>query len=821
MRRQVYLGIALISAATMMFELTLTRIFAVAEWYHFAFLSISVALLGYASSGTLLALLRSSRHSGLLTAAMEAATLAFPWLILGAYGVISSVPFDSYQLAWDPWQLLYMVVYYLGLVLPFAASGLVVAHHLALQSEGSEAAYAANLAGSALGAIGLLVVLPSLGGEGAVAAAAALGALGALSFAVRWGHGKGLWRWVSMAVATISLVGCAVLAWLQPTWMTLRMSPYKSLRYALQSAGARLAYRRWNLYSRVDVVESASIHSFPGLSLRYQGSLPPQHGLTVDADNLAPIARRQTEGDVATLAYLPSSIPHQLRPQASALILQPGGGLDVAVALQMGARHVSVVEYNPLVVQVVRDLFGEFNGHLYRDPRVEVRVEDARSVLQRGSERYGIVQFSLSESYHPLASGAYSLSENYMYTVEAMRQALEHLEDDGLLVVTRWLQDPPSESLRAATVLITALEERGVQHPADHLMAYRSWSTVTLLASPTPWRAADVGLLHRRCEALGYDLVYYAGIRPEEVNRYNVLPRPSDYEAVEALLTVQDRRAFYRSQVYDVSPPTDDRPFFGHFFRWQQVPAILAQLGKTWQPFGGSGYLLVWALLLVALLAAIILVILPLRLAGPRLPRGPLLGHALVYFVALGLGYILVEMPLLQQFILYLGQPTLAFSAVITSLLFFSGLGSLLAPRLPLRPMLVVLFLAIIAYPLLLRPLFQGTMALGWGTRMVIAVVALVPLGLLMGVPFVGGLRRVEGRAPGLTPWVWAVNGSASVVGSILATLLALSWGYRATLAVAAACYALAWYATKGLEVKDLRPLTPSKGDEGHAHDLL
>jgi hypothetical protein len=814
MRRQDNAGIALISAATMMFELALTRIFAVAEWYHFAFLSISVALLGYASSGSFLALLRSGRLSRLAPAVVEMTVLAFPWLIFAAYGVVNGVPFDSYRLAWDPRQLLYVAIYYLGLILPFAASGLVVAHYLALQREGSHTVYAANLAGSALGAVGLLAVLPNLGGEGAVAVAGGLGALGGLGLALGSKRRSGGGRWASLAVSVISLVVCAVLAWVQPTWMTVRMSPYKSLRYALQSAGARLAYRRWNAYSRVDVVESASIHSFPGLSLRYQGNLPPQHGLTVDGDNLAPLSRRQSEEDLALLAYLPSSIPYQLRPRAAALILQPGGGMDVAVALQMGARQVSVVEQNPLVVQVVRDVYDAYTGRLYRDPRVDVRVEDARSVLQRGRGQYDIVQFSLNESYHPLASGAYSLSENYVYTVEAMRQALGRLEEDGVLVVTRWLQDPPSESLRAAAILVTVLEQTGVQCPADHLMAFRSWSTVTLLASPVPWSGVDVDLVRQRCEALGYDPVYYPGMPPEEANRYNVLPRPYDYEAIQALLAApgsavpgsaaQDRQAFYQSRVYDVSPTTDDRPFFGHFFRWRQVPAILAQLGRTWQPFGGSGYLLVWALLLLALLAAIVLVILPLRWAGRRPPQGPLLGHALLYFVALGLGYILVEMPLLQQFILYLGQPTLAFSTVITTLLFSSGLGSLLAPRLPLRPLLLALIAAIVAYPLLLRPLFQDTMALGWGTRLVIAVTALVPLGLLMGVPFVGGLRSVQGRAAGLTPWVWAVNGSASVVGSILAAVLALSWGYRSVLAVAAACYAVAWCAAAGLGARPM-----------------
>lgn len=787
-KARFYCGIALLSAAILMFELLLTRLFAVAEWYHFAFLSVSVALLGYACSGTILALVPLDIRPRLI----PVLGVGLPMSLLGAYWVVNKVPFDSYQLAWDRRQIAYLIVYYLSLVVPFVIGGLIVAHWLAWMPRASNAVYAANLIGSALGGLVLLGTLPGLGGEGSVVAATCLSAVGsALMLSgspIKSRHER------SAAVGAISLaiVGLLLIA-IQPGWLTLRLSPYKSLSYALQAPSARLAYRKWNVFSRVDVVESQQIHSAPGLSLKYKGKLPLQYGLTVDGGDLSPLSQRITEEDRAFLAYLPASVPYRLRPQASAMILYPRGGMDVAVALQLGAARVVVIEDNPLIVHVMRDLYGPFTGQLYRDPRVVLRVEDGRSALQRSQEPFDIVHFSLTESYHPIFSGSYSLSENHLYTVEAVMQALRRTNARGLLVITRWLQELPSEPERAIALVITALERLGMS-PRERLMAFRSWSTLTILASPSPFTPEDIALVRRVCDELGYDMVYYEGMSREEANRYNRLPQPQYYDAFQSLLSPGDRAGFYRAQFHDITPPTDDRPFFGHYFRWRQVPQIIAQLGKTWQPFGGSGFLLVLALLGMAILAAALLVMAPLYLR--RGLRGTAhLQRVLVYFAALGLGYLLVEIPLMQQFILYLGQPTFAFILVLSALLLSSGLGSMIARRANLRIALWLLLGLLLVYPWALRGLFAMTLGLSLVARVAIAIVCLLPLGLLMGIPFAGGIAKVEQIVPGLIPWIWAINGSASVVSSILAAVIALSGGYGLVIGLATACYGVAMLA--------------------------
>ena len=784
-RASTYVGIALVSAAMLMFELTLTRLFSVAEWYHFAFLSVSVALLGYASSGTLLSILTERTRERV----WPFAALTFPLSIVGAYLVINNVPFDSYQLGWAPVQLLYLAIYYLGLVVPFAISGWLIAYQLSTDPAASNRSYAANLVGSAAGTLGLLVALPVMGGEGTVSFAAGLAALGA-AFLMRTRPTQAGPRATLSGLALATALACIGLTAVSPEWLELRLSPYKSLSYALLSPDARLAHQRWNTSSRVDVVESPHVHSAPGMSLTFAGALPPQHGLTVDGGNLSAITRRVAPDDEAFLGYLPSSLLFRLRPKASALLIQPRGGLDVAVALHHGVGDVTVVEDNALIVSLLGDTYGPFVRDLYRDPRVSVSVEGPRSALRRGERTFDVILFSLSDGFHPLTSGAYSLAENPLYTVESARDALLRLEEGGILTLTRWLQDPPSESLRTAALLIAALERVGVESPEEHLMAFRSWSTMTLMVSSRPFDGQDVAILLSECERLGYDLVHYPGMQGEEANQHSIVPDAEYYLAVRGLLDAQDRRAFYRDQYHDVSPPTDDRPFFGHHFRWRQVPDIVAKLGSSWQPFGGSGFLLVWVLLAIAILICTFLVLVPLLLRGAPSLGAPRMGRLLAYFGALGAGYLLVEMPLMQQFILYLGQPSLSFIVVLSALLLASGVGSMLSPRLPLRRTMIVLVFALIVYPPALGYLFDATLAWPLAARVIMAMVGLMPLGVLMGVPFASGIRIAEGMSPGITPWLWAINGSSSVVCSIVATIVALSGGYRLVLALATLCYA-------------------------------
>jgi hypothetical protein len=613
-------------------------------------------------------------------------------------------------------------------------------------------------------------------------------------------------------------------------------------------------YRGWNAYSRVDLLQSSGVRQLPGLSYTYAGEPPRQLGLAVDGDALSPVPLIfDPDADLEFSGYLPAAAAYRLRPQAGALVLEPKGGLDVWLALAEGASSVTAVESNPLLLSAARHGMATPAIDVYSDERVTVVLEAGRSYLSRTDERFDIVHLALTEPYRPVTSGAYSLAEDYEYTVEAFGDYLAHLKDEGILVVTRWLQTPPSESVRTLALIVEALERRGAPSPLASVIAFRGVQTGTFLIKSGEFTLGEVDTVREYCSDRRFDLIVGPGVSADEINHYNVLSQPYYAETFGGLFTAGDRDDFYAGYDFSVSPPTDDRPFFFHFFRWQQTPAVLRTLGKTWQPFGGSGVFVLVALLGLALLTSTLLILGPHLVigarrrqgapegrenrmrertapplgrgsapaddslpgggagpAGPR-PRRSLRVGTLLYFGFLGLAYLFVEIPLMQRFILFLGQPVYAMTAVLFALLLFSGLGSFSARRMPHRLSLGALAAAIVLFPLLLPMLFRSALGLPLGSRFVIAVLVLAPMGFLMGVPFAKGIGILEQRAPGLIPWAWAVNGCTSVLSSILAALGALSWGFSAVLAGGAACYVGALLST-GVLIS--RPL-PSRG-AGH-----
>jgi len=526
----------------------------------------------------------------------------------------------------------------------------------------------------------------------------------------------------------------------------------------------------------------------PGLSYRYLEPLPHMDGLLIDGDDLSVIPTLAS--DSSFTAYLPAAAAFQLQPQASTLILGPRGGLDILTALSLSSGPLTAVEVNPLIVEA---------APVYTHPRVLLHVEAERSFLQRSPSKFDVIVLSLISSYHPVQSGAYTLAEDYRYTLESFQSMLAHLNPDGLLVATRWLQDPPSEDLRLFALAVTAVESSG-GNPLQQIAAFRSYNTATILVKNCAFTTGELAAIREFAASHAFDLSYLPGIRPDETNRYNILSASRYYQAYLSLLEAAPRESFYEKYEYDVRPPSDDQPFFGNYFKWAQAPQVIAAFGKTWQPFGGAGYFVVLALLLLALLLACILILAPVLLRQREERKAgitPFLLRNLIYFGLLGLAFMLVEIPLLQRFILYLGQPAYAITTVLFSLLLFSGIGSRLSARIPLRAALAALVMLIMAAPYLLPALFEAT--LGWplAARLAVTALALAPLGFLMGIPFPSGIRMLAagqtqvaaGSPRSDIPWIWAVNGAASVISPILAALLALSIGFNAVLRIGALCY--------------------------------
>jgi len=475
------------------------------------------------------------------------------------------------------------------------------------------------------------------------------------------------------------------------------------------------------------------------------------------------------------------------------------------------------VEANPLIVKAVQDQ-GRWAGNLYDDPRVTVELEEGRAYARRTQEKYDVVTLSLTAPQRTVTSGAYSLSEDYRYTVEAFADYVARLDENGLLVATRWLQVPPSESIRAFALAVEAVERTGGD-PATSIVALRSYQQMLILVQQGSFTSEELEAIRAFAAPRAFDLVYLPGIRPDEVNRYNVMQEPVYYLACLRLLEAEDKAAWYRDYPFDVEPPTDNRPFFGHFFKWGQAPEVLAMAGHTWQPFGGAGYFVLLALLVLAVVAAGALILLPLVARGRReTGREKQAGAMLGYFALLGLGYLCVEIPLLQRFILFLGHPAYAMATVLFALLLFSGLGSLLSHRVPLRLALILLPVLVGGYAVGLPVLFQAALAAPLVVRLIITVLALAPPGLLMGIPFPRGLALLEQRAPTLIAWAWGVNGALSVVASILAALLALSFGFSTVLAVGAICYVGAWGISLAINVRRQGSLIPpGEGHKSHA----
>jgi hypothetical protein len=792
------LGLLLVSAAALAFQINLTRLFSVSQFYHFAFMVVSIALLGMGASGTFLATRKFKPG--------EAEEKIFPWLALGSgasmiasYLLVNQLPFDAFSIFVDPAQFLILLLHYVALASPFFFSGMLVSMLLRKFSNATGEVYAVNLIGSALGCL-LAVIAPTmLGAEGVVALSAAVASLAGLCFILGYPTASNESRNKTdalpgtfsaiLGIASILLAAQIALGHIPP-WFQLHISPYKSISYALQNPQAEILSTNWNSISKVEVVSSPSLHSVPGLSYRYLEPLPRIAGLFVDGENLSAILPAGTQ--VAFADYLPAAAAYRLLPSAEVLILEPRGGIDILAALALGAGQVTAVEGNPLIVAA--------SAEVYSRPDVIWVPASGRSYLRGAKDRFDIIQLPLTDSYHPVGSGAYSLGEDYRYTLESFTDMINGLRPNGLLVITRWLQETPSEWLRIFTLGVTALEELGLD-PHTQIIATRGYNTGTILIKKTPFTLAEVNFVRDYSGQKAFDLVFAPTLETSQLNRFNILPEPIYHQAFTTFLGAYPRSEFYRAYPYAVQPPTDDRPFFSHYFKWSQLPEIISNLGITWQPFGGAGYLVILVILLLALLLSGVLILLPVVLLkrGGTQPGG---ARIPLYFGLIGLGFMLVEMPLIQRFILYLDQPAYALAAILFCILLFSGLGSRYGSRkLRLSQALMGLVSLLVLYILVLPRILHATLGFHLLIRLAVTILLLAPLGFLMGIPFPAGLAWMR-RSPRdteedtdhwMVAWIWAVNGTSSVLASVLASLLALSFGFSLTLAIGMGCYALAW----------------------------
>jgi hypothetical protein len=787
-RISFYIGIGLISLATLLFEVSLIRVFSVSQWYHFAFMVVSIALLGYGASGSFLMLFQSRFKENYLNALRTTAFL-FSISIILSYIVVNRIPFDPVKLAWDKYQLLRLLGYYFFLGIPFFFAGLTISITFTYRAKVAGKIYFADLLGAGFGGLGALVLFATFKASGTVLIAALIGAVASLFFSIS----KGKKFIVGLFCLSTALV---VLLWIQPAFLKINISPYKGLMLALKYPQSKLLQTRWNAYSRVDVVRSPLVRFAPGLSLSYLEPLPPQIGITIDGDNLNAITKFSGKNEeLEFTAYLPSSLPFHVGDKDSVLIVEPMGGLDVLTALYHKCKKIDAIELNPLAISLVNDTYGDFSGHLYSKRAVSVSIGDPRVLLRKNKEHYGIILLSPSDVLGASSSGIYGLHENYLFTQESIMNFYHHLKKDGIFCMTLYLLPPPRQELKAISLIIDALESLKVRYPEKHLAAMRSWGTFTILMKRTPFSREEISKIKTFCHNRQFDIVYYDGIKPDEVNQYNQFPQPIYYQAISRIIDKREREKFYQEYLYDVASVSDDKPFFYHFFRLQKFPEIYHSVGGKWQPFIQGDYL-IFVIFVQAVIASIIFIVIPLLLRKKRTHKTQkaLKGRnvlILLYFLFIGLGFMFIEISMIQKFILVLIHPVYSMSIVLVGLLIFSGLGSLTSERfsLSLKTIIIALTIIVTAYSITMPVLTDYIISLSAALRGFITLLLLLPIGFFMGMCFPRGIRILSGCAPEIIPWAWCVNGCASVISSILAVILALAIGYRLVLTFAGICY--------------------------------
>ena len=788
----LFVGVGLSSLATLMLQVTLTRLFSVALWHHFAFMVVSIAFLGFGASGTFLMMAPRLKTLS-LRPTLACLALGFSIATLAAYLCSNIIPFDPARIMWDRYQWVYLLAYYGVLAIPFFFAGLLLALVYTVRAEIVSRLYACDLVGASLGCLSIFLVYSSAGGAGTVVSVCLVSGFASLAFST-----KG-WK-VNLVRVPWMLVLCILLV-MKPGFLALNISPYKALEVALRYPDARILETRWHPSARLDVIESRAVHFAPGLSLEFQGRLPEQLGLCLDGGHLSAVTRfTGNMNDLAFTEFLPASLPYVIRKPDHVLIMEPLGGLDILTARYHGARNIVTTHANPLVPRIMRDSLKDFSGRLYENGATAVE-EQARGFLLRTTKRFDVIQLPLTDSQGAVSSGLYGLSEDYTLTVEAFKAYISALTPRGLLSVTKYLLPPPRHELRLAALACAALEGMGVSHPEQHIAAIRSWGTFTLLVKRSPFEPQEIHRIREFCRKLRFDLVYYPNMKRREANKYNRFSDPLYHDMIQKILNPNTREAFNTTYLFDVRPATDDRPFFYHNFRMDKVVPLYRAVGNKWQLFLEGGYL-VHLIFFQAVVISIILISLPLRKAG--LPSSI---WFLAYFGLIGAAFMLTEICLIQRFILFLGRPTYAFSAVLFSVLVASALGSYCSRKVTVQigngeillgrllgkiPALVITPVLLLVYVFFLDRVLTAAIAFPLWVRYGATFFIILPLGFAMGMFFPVGVRTLSLRLKGAIPWAWAVNASVSVVGSVLAVLIALSYGFTTVLGLAAVAYTLA-----------------------------
>lgn len=775
--------IGLISCSMLMYEILLTRVGALRLFFHFSYLVVGNCLLAIGVSGTMISLVqdrwrpRSRFWIGLFSLLYVIALVATYAFLLN-YPIAWSLDFSRSA------DILRFSVYNLVAALPFFFAGTVVGLVLTFNVRDVTTLYCVDLLGAALGCLIAPLLFWSFGAGGCLVVLTLLGlAATVAALTPRWRLSAGL------AAAAVAAVAVAILPSIDRRFpVPGKYSLDLTDRVRAEILRSDLQYSRWSANSRIDLQRIAATNRF----VYCRGTKPP----AVELPEEMIIWQDGSAGTfILNFSEHPESLDHirqsmysasvRLRDGASVLVIGVGGGNDIWAAKTAGARRIKGIELNQQILDIHYEVLPHYSNGLTRDPRIELVVAEGRSALMREPERYDVIQMTGIDTWTALTSGAYMLAENYLYTPEAIESMYERLTEGGLLQITRMAAD--MESLRMLVNIQTALQKLGVGDLDRSVIALRTPDNlIATILKRGAFTEAEIGATEAFADQAGIEKIYLPG-RPLA----GAIP---DYIRMDA----DAQKAFVRDYPRNITATSDNRPYFFNFSRWRNPIQARQYIAEPTAVSQGNPLFIIGQLAFSGIVA-VVLIVVPLIAFGRRHLDLRYFTRFLVYFAGLGVGFIMIEIVLMQKLTLLLGHPIYSVVVTLFALLLFTGLGSMLSGRFvpaPSRRLLAVLaglVVSLVAFVALAGSMVTLLIGLPLAVRILATVVVLAPVGLLLGVPFAYGLRLLDRVNPTLVPWAWAVNACTTVVGSVLAVILSMNFGFNAVLLASVAIYVIAF----------------------------
>lgn len=803
----MFLGIAVISASLLAFQVLLTRVCALRLAFHFGFLIISNSLLGIGASGSFLTLFEGKWRKNpekwiWAFSVLYVISLLATWQFARTWDVPEKITFGLDGEEWE--QTRQFVIFNLGLAVPFFFGGGAVGLILSAYSHRVNSLYASDLVGAAIGCLLCPFLLWPMGAGGTLCAVAILGIVTIAMVAP-----AKMKR--SMVIAAVVL-GAGFAAWM-PFFDDQFEVPGKKYLQMTQDRGMQVdgarEYSKWSANSRIDVIESPlPIWVAYGIGANdipfvkepaNREKLGKQKWIMQDGD-AGTFVTDYTNSELGreylgrTLYALTAAVKRDPDPSAAGprvFVIGVGGGPDIWAHKIAGASYIKGIELNRGVLEVHDTVAKEFSRGLREDPKIELVCDEGRSALMRDQTKYDIIQMTGIDTWTSLASGAYVLAENYLYTVEAVQQMYEHLEEGGIIQITR--MGANMERLRLLSNVHQAFVNMGVPDLKDSIAVVTAQldGLTSVMIKKGKFVEAEVAKLEAFLASSGHGRLY--------------LPlRSTNKNIINEFIELEDKQKFVEDFPRNITPTTDDLPYFFNFTRWDAPPEeSLKYLDEATEVSQGNPNFL-WGQLKISALLAFVLIVVPL-LFKPRAARSAHAGRFLIYFIGIGVGFIFLEIALMQKLTLLLGQPLYSIVVTLFSILIFTGIGSFVSGPLMKRGIwysrmipigIAIVTVAIVAFS---DQIIASVIAEDLTTRALVACAMTAPLAVLLGMPFAHGVGLLRKVSPGFVPWAWAVNGSASVVGSVFTVIVSMNFGFSVVLLAAIGIYAIAFLAVDRL----------------------